>query len=100
VNAARDASEERTAAGLGAQLRSLGAVLGLLQLPPTHWFRMARPADPHSLSDAQVEERVRARSGARRAKLWAESDRIRDELAAAGVILEDEPGGETRWRRA
>jgi cysteinyl-tRNA synthetase len=30
----------------------------------------------------------------------AESDRIRDELAARGVLLEDQPGGATRWRRA
>ena len=37
---------------------------------------------------------------ARKAKNWAESDRIRDELAAAGVILEDKPGGVTTWRRA
>ncbi len=36
---------------------------------------------------------------ARKAKNWAESDRIRDELAAAGVILEDKPGGVTTWRR-
>ena len=36
----------------------------------------------------------------RRAKHWAESDRIRDELAAAGVLLEDKPGGKTAWRRA
>jgi len=35
----------------------------------------------------------------RRAKHWAESDRIRDELAA-GVLLEDKPGGKTAWRRA
>jgi cysteinyl-tRNA synthetase len=100
VNAARDAGEESRAAGLAAQLRGLGAVLGLLELPPARWFRLTRPAARPSMSDAQVEERVAARAAARRAKLWAESDRIRDELAAAGVILEDKPGGETRWRRA
>ncbi|MDB6088644.1 MAG: cysS, partial [Gammaproteobacteria bacterium] len=36
----------------------------------------------------------------RKAKNWAESDRIRDDLAKAGVILEDKPGGTTSWRRA
>ena len=41
----------------------------------------------------------RRASAARKAKNWAESDRIRDELAAAGVILEDKPGGTTTWRR-
>ena len=53
-----------------------------------------------SLSDADIEQRVQARIDARKAKNWAESDRIRDELAQAGVILEDKPGGVTNWRRA
>jgi cysteinyl-tRNA synthetase len=42
---------------------------------------------------------VAARTAARAAKNWAESDRIRDQLAASGVILEDKPGGTTVWRR-
>jgi len=101
VNAARDRGEAARAAQLAAELRSLGAVLGLFRLPPAEWFRLRRPgAAGQPLSDAQVEERIAARSAARRAKQWAESDRIRDELAAAGVILEDKAGGETRWRRA
>jgi cysteinyl-tRNA synthetase len=100
VNAARDRGETQRAAQLAAELRSLGTVLGLFALSPAEWFRLTRPGAAQALSDAQVEERVAARSAARRAKQWAESDRIRDELAAAGVILEDKVGGETRWRRA
>ena len=46
-----------------------------------------------------IDARIAARLAARKAKNWAESDRIRDELAAAGVILEDKPGGVTTWRR-
>jgi len=49
--------------------------------------------------DGEIEARIAARSAARRAKNWAESDRIRDELFAAGVVLEDKSGGKTAWRR-
>jgi cysteinyl-tRNA synthetase len=49
--------------------------------------------------DEMIEDRIEKRTAARKAKDWAESDRIRDELKAAGVILEDGPQG-TTWRRA
>ncbi len=52
------------------------------------------------LTDAQIEAHIAARIAARQAKDWAESDRIRDELVAVGIILEDKPGGVTVWRRA
>ena len=42
---------------------------------------------------------VVARNAARAAKNFAEADRIRDELGAQGIILEDSPTG-TTWRRA
>ena len=50
-------------------------------------------------SDANVQGLVDARTAARKAKNWAEADRIRDELAAEGIVLEDGPQG-TVWRRA
>jgi cysteinyl-tRNA synthetase len=43
---------------------------------------------------------VQERLAARKARNWAESDRIRDELAAAGIVVEDKPGGASAWRRA
>jgi cysteinyl-tRNA synthetase len=52
------------------------------------------------LSDADVERLVEARIAARKARDFAESDRIRDLLASAGVIVEDKPGGKSTWRRA
>jgi cysteinyl-tRNA synthetase len=50
------------------------------------------------LSDADADALVAARAAARKAKDFAESDRIRDQLAAAGVIVEDK-GGKSTWRR-
>jgi cysteinyl-tRNA synthetase len=48
--------------------------------------------------DATIEKLIEARNAARRARKFAESDRLRDELLAKGIVLEDTPGG-TRWRR-
>jgi len=106
INSARDKGKMEKASALGAELRALGGVLGLLGVDPAEWFRRsahlsaAPAAGAAALSDAQVEERVAARLSARKAKDFAESDRIRDELASAGVIVEDKPGGRTSWRRA
>jgi cysteinyl-tRNA synthetase len=84
--------------GMAEELRKLGGVLGLLQMDPTMYLQSARVAG--GLSDAEIESRIAARLAARQAKNWAESDGIRKELADAGVILEDNPGGTTTWRRA
>ncbi len=107
LNTTKDAGRNQRAALLGAELRSLGAVLGLLGVAPAQWGHLARPAPAtHTgavggqLADAEIEARIESRIAARQAKNWAESDRIRDELVAVGVILEDKPGGKTVWRRA
>jgi cysteinyl-tRNA synthetase len=52
-----------------------------------------------SISSILIKNRIAARTTARTAKNFSESDRIRDELAADGIVLEDGPGG-TIWRRA
>jgi cysteinyl-tRNA synthetase len=48
--------------------------------------------------DAEIESLIAARNAARKARNFAESDRIRDELLSRGILLEDTPGG-TRWRK-
>ncbi|MGH8298618.1 MAG: cysteine--tRNA ligase [Steroidobacteraceae bacterium] len=98
VNLAKDARAERRAAALGAELRSLAGALGLLRVPAEQWLRLPKPGA--ALGDAQIEQHIAARAAARKARNWAESDRIRDELAKAGVIVEDKPDGRTEWRRA
>jgi cysteinyl-tRNA synthetase len=100
INSAKAVGQEAKAAALGAELRSLGGVLGLAQVDPQVWARLGVTKVEAALTDAAIEERIAARLAARKAKNWAESDRIRDELAKAGVVLEDKPGGTTSWRRA
>jgi cysteinyl-tRNA synthetase len=82
-----------------AELRAGANALGLLQQDAEAWFRW-RPANAAAgPSDAEIEVAIAARQAARKAKDFKESDRIRDELKARGVILEDGPKG-TSWKRA
>ncbi|MDP2876420.1 MAG: cysteine--tRNA ligase, partial [Holophaga sp.] len=57
---------------------------------------------PHEESnlDADVEALIEARKAAKAAKNWAESDRVRDELKAMGILLEDRKDGSVGWKRA
>jgi cysteinyl-tRNA synthetase len=95
INRQRDSDSAR-AAVLAAQLRECGALLGLLQRDPQA-FLQGSVADG-GLSDAEIQQLIEARLVARKNKEWAESDRIRDELKAKGIVLEDGAGG-TTWRR-
>ena len=81
---------------LAPQLRALGGVLGFLQRDAVE-FLQAGPAG--TLTDAQIRERIDARQDARKQKKFAEADRIRAELEAAGIVLEDGADG-TTWRRS
>ena len=86
---------------LAAQLRALAALLGLLRRDP-QTFLQATPAGGEICADGSVE-RIEAliaeRLAAKKARNFADADRIRSELLAAGVVLEDGAQG-TTWRRA
>jgi cysteinyl-tRNA synthetase len=85
------------ALGDPAELRAGANALGLLQQDPEAWFRWT-PAGSAGPSDAEIETAIVARQAARKARDFKESDRIRDELKAKGVILEDGATG-TTWKR-
>jgi cysteinyl-tRNA synthetase len=93
ANASADDVERRALKG---QLLGGGDMLGLLQHDPEAWLKTTGKA---AIDEAEVERLIELRAAARKAKDFEEADRIRDQLAAEGVILEDQPG-KTRWRLA
>jgi cysteinyl-tRNA synthetase len=80
-----------SAIGDPASLKASAALLGLLEQDAQGWFQGA--------GDERIDALVAARTEAKKARNFAEADRIRAELAAESVVLEDGPQG-TTWRRA
>jgi cysteinyl-tRNA synthetase len=102
LNVAKTAGERSKTAALAAELHHLGSHLGLLGLAPADWLaagsELAESAPGTAIDVAEIDRQIAARVEARRLRKWAESDHIRDALAAQGVLLEDGPTG-TTWRR-
>ena len=97
VRQVNSASDPDTRAGLAQALRAGGWLLGLLQDDPQAWFTGDRAAgDP---GDEWIDARVEERQAMRQARDFAAADRIRDELASLGILIEDSADG-PRWRRA
>ncbi|WP_166265657.1 cysteine--tRNA ligase [Marinobacter caseinilyticus] len=90
----REGRDDEARAGAAVLVR-LGKILGILQQDPESFFQGGADAE---LSADDVEVMIAARKRAREDRDFAEADRIRDELAAKGVILDDSRDG-TSWRR-
>jgi cysteinyl-tRNA synthetase len=81
-----------------AALKASAQLIGLLQLPPAQWLGF-RPASA-TVDENKVVSLIEARNSARKAKNFKEADRIRDELKAMGIELEDTKDGKTQWKVA
>lgn len=99
-------TESERAEILSSTLKQLAGLLGLLQEDPEVHLKAVQMTELQtgSLSftgdsDEAIEQKIQARSEAKKAKNWALADQIRDELKAGGIILEDAPNGLTAWRR-
>ncbi len=116
INRLRD-EDEAAVVRLGASLRQLGGLLGILQTEPDTYLQSgsfqvyyadslsfttedarASFAGRVEYSPEQIEALIAERAAARKARDWAEADRVRNVLQEAGVVLEDTPKG-TIWRR-
>jgi cysteinyl-tRNA synthetase len=98
---------------IAGQLKALGSVIGILQSNPTSFLQgdirftnirgslgvYATVEAKKVYEKESVEHLIEARTAAKKSKNFTEADRIRDDLKAAGIILEDGPQG-TTWRRA
>ena len=123
ANRATDAGEKRA---LAESLRAGGWLLGLLAADPAVWFRGTAIPSGNRLvgdvpprrayvpdttqqgipvhlraeaEDAEIDSLVARRDALRRERNFKEADRIRQELAARGIAIEDVAGGPARWRR-
>jgi len=96
ANRTDDAAEK---AALARSLRAGANLLGLLERSPRAWFAGGAQREDAGPEEAEIEALVARREALRKSRRFAEADAIRDELARAGIVIEDVAGG-SRWRRS
>ena len=92
LNKARDGKERQT---LATRLKAGGDLLGILQMDPDTWFAGSVEGD---LAAQDIDALLVQRDAARAQRDFARADEIRDQLAAAGIAIEDSASG-TKWRK-
>ncbi|MBM3514133.1 MAG: cysteine--tRNA ligase [Alphaproteobacteria bacterium] len=97
VKALNGATTDAEKARLKGEVLAAGKLLGILQQEPSQWLTAAAPDT--NVDAGEIERLIAARIAARKAKDFKEADRIRDQIAAMGVVIEDRADG-TRWRLA
>ena len=97
ARAANGTDDDQQQARIKREMLAAGDLLGIFQSKPASWLRTARGATV--IDNAEIERLLETRRAARAARDFETADRIRDQLEAEGVILEDGPD-ETRWRLA
>ena len=95
ANAARAAVGNEAKHNAKAELLGAGELLGLLQGDADQWFKQSRGG--FAMDEVEIQRLVDERSAAKKTQNFSESDRIRDELLAMGVLVEDTPQG-PRWK--
>jgi len=97
AKALNSAHTDSAKADLKGRLLAAGRMLGVLQQDPETWLKSAGPQT--NVDPAEIERLIAARIAARAARDFKEADRIRDQIVALGVIIEDRADG-THWRMA
>jgi len=86
--------DPKRASELSATVKALGAVLGIFTQSPKDFLHRGTPED----EVVKIDNLISARQKAREEKNWTEADKIRDELVALNVVVEDHVDG-TTWRK-
>lgn len=98
ANQLRRASDSEARNAAVQQLLAGGSLLGLLIQTPDAYFTQGQPGGPSSITTDAIEALIEQRKAARASGDYAGADRIRDDLLASGIELEDSREG-TRWRK-